>query len=88
MSTLADLKELVAYAESAGLKSVKLGDLEIAFSDYQLAKRVISEVEAQATIANAIVKSNPANAEEQQLPESGPPKHPIYDDPDLFASSN
>jgi hypothetical protein len=74
-----ELKDLVGWAEAAGLKQVKIGNIEFVFSDYQLAKRVMSELSPAPTTP---AKPNDA----KDITNSDQPVRP-EDDPDLFWST-
>lgn len=80
IKSMDELKDLVAWAESQGLKQLKVGDVEFAFSDYQLAKRVIEEASALTTAPTTEVKDS-------SKPMTDPDAKDIFDDPDLFHST-
>ncbi len=78
VDTLEQLKELVKWAEEAGLKQLEVGGTSFTFSDYQLAKRVLEEVVPNQTEAKTGAATTPAEDEKETS---------IYDDPDLFRST-
>lgn len=57
LKTVAELKELILWAKAEGIKSLKVGDIEMQVSDYEFAKQIMEQEAVQVAPSKSEAKN-------------------------------